>query len=317
MPRTILCLFLMIGCTCEKDEGPVDAPASDRATATRPTLAAPTTLTFAAEEPAQVVSLALSPDGVRVAASGWGKRIVSLPLDGSPGTELHRIGDGDLFQDGAMAWSDDRLAVGTFSFLVLLDPAGTTIAQLEGRTHSVAAHGAGFVRAVDFAAVELVGADGVVGTRVDLADVREVASTDDAVFALATDGGDYVLVELDPITLAERGRSAAPGNAALASAADGRLVLVSGDTTTLTNGRATVGPIARGDFPEDLTSFSIDGPWMAGLGFNRGVALFDLGTRTLLARADSENGEDIVLDGDRRVIAAGAGGVYVFAITRE
>ncbi|MCB9622061.1 MAG: hypothetical protein H6723_01850, partial [Sandaracinus sp.] len=63
MPRTFLCLFLVIGCTCEKDEVPFDAPVSDRPASSRPTLAAPTTLTFAADEPARVGSLALSPDG--------------------------------------------------------------------------------------------------------------------------------------------------------------------------------------------------------------------------------------------------------------
>lgn len=316
MSRIFLCLVLVIGCTCEKEEVPVDATVADRPAAARTTLAPPVTLTFAADEPARVASLALSPDGTRIAATGWGKRVVALPPDGSAGTELHRIGDADLFQDGAIAWTGDRIAVGTFSFLVLLNASGATIAEVEGRTHSVAAQGDGFVRAVDFAAVERIAADGSVAARVELADVRAVASSTEAVFALVR-GVDDVVVELDPATLAERGRSTAPGNDGLAASADGRLVLVTGDTTTLLNGRAPIGPIDRGDFPEDLVSFSIAGPWMAGLGFNRGVGLFDLGARTLVARADSDNGEDIVLDGDRRIIAAGTEGVYVFYIVRE
>lgn len=316
MHRTFLSLLLMMGCTCEKDEVAVDAAAADRSTPARPTLATPVTLSFAADEPARVGAIALSPDRARVAATGWGKRVVSLPLDGSTGTELHRIDDGDLFQDGAIAWSGNHIAVGTFSFLIVLDASGTVVAQLEGRTHAVAPHGPGFVRAVDFAAVELVANDGTAGTRADLADVRSVVSTTDAVFALATDDGDYVIVELDPTTLAERGRTAAPGNDALASAADGRLV-VSGGDITLMNGRTVVGPVDRGEFPDDVTSFSIAGGWMAGLGFNRGVALFDLGTRTLIADADTANGEDVVLDGDRRILAAGAAGVYVLDILRE
>lgn len=316
MHRLFLALLVLSACDCEKDEVAIDAPAGDRPTTSAPTLASPTTLTFAADERARVVSLALAPDGTRVVATGWGKRVVALPLDGSASTELYRIGDGDLFQDGAIAWSGERIAVGTFNSLVVLATDGALVAEVTGRTYAVAAHGEGFVRARDFEAVELVSREGVVGASVAIPDVRVVVSTGDAVVALTTiASGDYVIVELDPTTLAERARIPAPSNSGLA-AGSGRLVAI-GSPDTVLRGTTVEGSLDRGDFPDDFAAFSLAGTWAAGLGFNRGVALFDLDRRVLIARADSDNGEDIVLDGDRRILAAGADGIYVFEIVRE
>jgi hypothetical protein len=315
MHRFFLALLVLSACDCEKDEVAIDAPAGDRPTTNTPTLASPTTLTFAADEQARVVSIALAPDGTRVVATGWGKRVVALPLDGSASTELYRIGDGDLFQDGAIAWSGERLVIGTFSSLVVLATDGTLVAEVPGRTYSVAAHGEGFVRARGFEAVEIVSREGVVGTSVAIPDVRDVVSTTEAVYALTTVASNYVIVELDPTTLAERARIPAPTNAGLA-AGGGRLVSI-GNPGTVLRGTTVEGSLDRGDFPDDFSAFSLAGTWAAGLGFNRGVALFDLDCRVLLARADSDNGEDIVLDGDRRILVAGADGVYVFEIVRE
>ena len=79
---------------------------------------------------------------------------------------------------------------------------------------------------------------------------------------------------------------------------------------------AELGPVTAEGFSDDFVAFSLAGPLMAGIGFNRGVALFDLERRAMIAQAATENGEDIVLDGDRRVLAAGRDGVYVLDIVR-
>ncbi|MCA9576974.1 MAG: hypothetical protein R3B40_31890 [Polyangiales bacterium] len=322
----VAALFGLPGCGGEPDApaaapptppaAPPVEPAPAPAQPASPSLGVPVTLTFAADEPAQVVSLALAPDGSAVAATGWGKRVVVLPLDGAPARALHTIGAGDLFEEEAIAWAHGRVAVGTYSSLFLVAEDGSGVVEVAGRTPAVVAHGEGFARTRGFGAVELVAADGTVGLSAPFDDVRALHATASALYALAVEEGDYRIVELDPETLARR-RTLPAANEGFAGADDGRLVVANGAGARLFQGaEAELGPVTAEGFSDDFVAFSLAGPLMAGIGFNRGVALFDLERRAMIAQAATENGEDIVLDGDRRVLAAGRDGVYVLDIVR-
>lgn len=313
----VLCLALAT-CGCD-DRAPVTEPTdgpTDDPGASPVQLASPVLLEHDADAPAAVQALALSPDGTTAVAAGWGGRVVALPLDGAASRALHQVGDGDLFMEGALAWSGDRVAVGTFSGLTLLDTGGAVIAALEGRTRAVIASGDGFLRTTRDE-VQRVGPDGAIAVTSAVADPYAVVETSEAVFVLTSpDGVEREVAELDPATLSERRRWAAAGNVLFGSR-DGTLATIVLDTVTLRSASGEpLGALPTDELPGDLVALSFAGSWVAGVGFAEGVAIFDVASRRLLARAGGATERGLVLDGDRRVIVGGDDGVLVYAIER-
>ena len=275
------------------------------------------TLTFDAPEPANVASIALSPDGTTLLATGWGKRVIYFDLASGAGRMVHEIGDGDLFEAHAAVWNETRAAVGTFSFLLIFEEDGTLAASIEGTANSVAALDDGFVRA-DIDRLSFIGADLTEGRSVALPGVHQISRASGSLFVSAPDAdATPELIELDPATFLERGRAALPsqelfGGGVAYNAAPRLAELV------LFDGRTEVGAFDTTDVTWDFKATSFSGSWAAAIGFNEGVTLFDVPTREHLASAipSTLSSTGVVLDGQTRLFVATPTGVQVYSIVR-
>lgn len=302
----------LTSCSCgDGGSSPVDTgvPRPD-APASPPRLAAAPSLRFGAE-PARVVSLALAPDGRTLAATGWEGRVVLFDVSTAAGRAVHSLGAGDLFEPRSAAWNGERLAVGTFSSLLLFARDGSLAATTDGRSREVRALGEGFVRERR-GVVERVDATGAVVASTELAGIESLVVADGTPYALVS-GADYELVELDPSTLAPGRRGPFEGSRA---AGRGPVVGLLLDRAVLHRGLERVGPLATAGLGWDFRTFDAVGALAVGLGNDRGVSLFDVPTRAHLDSADVPTAEAILLDADRRVFAGSPEGVEVFDIVR-
>lgn len=315
MRRITLLALLLAACDCGDDPERADGRVvEDTATERDPALAEPTLLTHEAAAEAAVQSIALAPDGSRVAATGWQGTVVLLALDGSSTTAIHSLAADDLFMEDALAWVGDTIAVGSFSGLTLLSPEGAVRGTLPGRTRAVAGLGDTILR-TSRDALERVSADGSVLGSAPVNDPLALVATEGAVYVLATiaDSVDHEVIVFDPASLAVRSRW--PVNANTLHGRGEVLGGISFGTVRLYDGNGTeLRPLQTAGVPSDLVDLDFAGGWVAGLGFDSGVALFDVASGTLLAQSGGPTGRGVILDGDRRILAGGAAGVMVYAI---
>ena len=319
MRRVALLALVLAACDCGDDPelGPTDGRVLvDTATERDPVLAEATLLTHEAAADAAIQSIALAPDGNRVAATGWDGTVVVLALDGTSTTAIHSLSAGDLFMEDALAWVGDTIAVGSFSGLTLLSPEGTVTGTLPDRTRAVAGSGDAILR-TSRDALERVGSDGTVLGSAPVYDPLALVATDGALYVLSTiaDSVDREVIVFDPASLAVRSRWPVNGNT-LHGAGDvvGTTNL---DTVRLYDGAGTeLRTLQTEGVPSDLVALDFAGDWVVGSGFDEGVALFDVASGSRLAQAGGATGRGGILDGDRRVLAGGAAGVLVYAIER-
>lgn len=333
MIRRLLLCFLLTGCSCDETETASPDVAETDGTSTDVSdndaerasdaneegelvLASPATLTFDGAAEASVQAIALSPDGERAVASGWDGRVVVFNLDTGDATEIAAFGTGSLVMEDAMAWAGERIAVGRFEGLVVFDESGTEIASLDGRTSSVVAVGSDFVR-LSQEAIERIDASGVVAATTPVVGGIDVVFADGELFVLREAEAEYSVAVYDGTTLAEV-RTLPIDARALYGSVAGTLAGTVLDTTTLysTDGSA-LRTLAYDTIEDDPVGLSLVGAWTAVLGFAEGVALFDTESGALLGRAAGATGRGIALDGTRRIVAGGAGGLLVYNITQE
>lgn len=295
------------GDSARPQDTPDDTPSA-------PQLGAAATLTYEIDEDAAVQSIALSPDGRRVAAAGWDGRVVIFDIETGAATEVAAFGTGSVTVENAMAWAGDRIAIGRFEGLMILDPEGNEIAARDSRTRGVTAVGDAFLH-VSTRELERLDIAGSVVASTPVVDAVDIVANADEAYVLTEVDVEYSVVVFDAETLTEL-RRLPIDTRALYGGGDVLAGTVL-DTTTLYDTDGAVLRTLASFEGDDPAALAFSGPWVAHLGFREGVALFDVATGSLLAQAPGATGRGIVLDGDRRVFAGGEGGVLVYDIVRE
>lgn len=307
----LLASLSLAGCQCGADTPPADTGVVDAPPDDPPRLSPPRVLR--SEGDAAVASVAIGPEAASLVAAGWDKAVVLFDVASETGRVVHRIGDGDVFQEGAAAWRGARFVIGTFSATLVFAEDGSLIREIADTGYDVGLSEDGAI-VYRLGRDELVAhsvADGSTTARAAVQGAGSMVVGADAVWvARTTDAGEYEVITLDGATLAERSRVPAFG------------AQIDGDERGLAMfnlSRAEVGADPSDLSPlvtegiTDLDGFALEGGLVVASGFSEGVFLFDARTGARLDAAESANASGIDLRA-RTAAIGGQEGVLMFAI---
>ncbi len=285
---------------------PSDVPAAP------PSLQMASTLMFASEAAADVQSIALSPDGNTLVATGWDRRVIFFDLATGTGREVHQLGSGDNLEEHAAAWSGAQVAIGSFSELNVFGADGSHTGTVAGRANDVAPIEGGFVRA-GRSDVTFVGADLSEGRTTEVLFLDRISRATGGLFVTAGEV-DKELIELDPATFTERGRVSFPIGEVFGGGSYNVAPVY--DEVAVFNGRTDEGRMSAPAATSDYVALSVAGTWAAATTSGQ-VILFDLATKTALASAAVATTGPVVLDGQSRLFVGTGTGVQIYDIVRQ